>query len=93
MTKQLDDRIFVANLSTGIGYADRKREKHGDWARLAILFYSDLRAEFEPDCPPPLRQQIAKHMAAIQARRGEQYQISSSGQTITLGHALPDIHA
>ncbi|MAM39519.1 MAG: hypothetical protein CL949_13690 [Erythrobacter sp.] len=93
MTIKLDDRIFVGHFPTGICYADRKREKHGDWARLAILFYSDLRAEFEPDCPPALRQQIAEHMATIQARRGEQYQISGSGQTIKLGYALPDVNA
>jgi|TARA_R110002012_G_scaffold256500_1_gene436694 hypothetical protein len=84
----LDERIFVATMATGIGYADRTREEHGDWKRLAILFYSDLRAEIEPDCLPDLAQQIREHMAPIQARRGEQYQISTSGQTITLGHAL-----
>ena len=84
----LDERIFVATMATGIGYADRTREEHGDWKRLAILFYSDLRAEIAADCPPELEQQIRAHMAPIQARRGEQYQVSTSGQTITLGHAL-----
>jgi len=86
----LDDRIFVAILSTGVGYADRTREKNGDYARLAIIFFSDLRAEIEPDCPADLREQIVEHMATIQARRGEQFQISTSGQTITLGYNLPE---
>ena len=85
---KLDDRIFVARLATGIGYADRTREEHGDWKRLAILFFSDLRAEIASDCPADLESQIRSHMATIQARRGEPYQVSTSGQTITLGHAL-----
>ena len=85
---KLDDRILLATLATGIGYADRTREEHGDWKRLAILFFSDLRADIEPDCPADLESQIRSHMATIQARRGELYQVSTSGQTITLGHAL-----
>ncbi len=85
---KLDDRIFVATLATGIGYADRTREEHGDWKRLAILFFSDLRADIEPDCPADLESQIRSHRATIQARRGELYQVSTSGQTITRGHAL-----
>ena len=85
---KLDDRIFVATLATGIGYADRTHEEHRDWKRLAILFFSDLRADIEPDCPADLEDQIRAHMATIQERRGEPYQISTSGQTITLGHAL-----
>lgn len=90
---ELDERIFVGIFSTGIGYADRKREEHGDWKRLAMLFYSDLRAEIAPDCPPDLRAQILAHMAPIQARRGEQFQISTAGQTITLGYALTTTEA
>ena len=88
---ELDERIFVATLATGIGYADRTQERHGDWKRLAILFFSDLRAEIEPDCPVDLERQIRAHMATIQARRGESFQISTAGQTITLGYALPEI--
>lgn len=87
---ELDERIFVATLATGIGYADRTQEQHGDWKRLAILFFSDLRAEIEPDCPIELEHQIREHMATIQVRRGEKFQISTAGQTITLGHALPE---
>ena len=84
----LDERIFVATMATGIGYADRTQEEHGDWKRLGHLFYSDLRAEIAEDCPSELEEEIRAHMAQIQARKGEQYQISTSGQTITLGHAL-----
>ena len=70
---ELDERIFVAVLATGIGYADRSREETGDWKRLAILFFSDLRAEIADDCPPDLREQIIAHMEPIQAMEGEQY--------------------
>lgn len=83
----LDERIFVGIFPTGIGYADRTREKNGDYQRLAHLFFSDLRAEIEPDCPPDLREQIERHMSDIQNRQGEEFQVSASGQTITLGYA------
>lgn len=87
-TQPLDERIFVAIFSTGISYADRLREEHGDWKRLAHLFFSDLHAEIAKDCPPELRKQIEANMATYQARKGEKFQISTSGQTITLGYAI-----
>lgn len=88
MSTTLDPRIFVGIFATGIGYADREREKHGDYARLAILFFSDLRAEFDDDCPADLRTQIEADMARYQARAGDTFQVTTSGQTIVLGHNL-----
>lgn len=83
-----DERLFICNHSTGIGYADRTRERNGDYQVLAHLFYSDLRTEIEDDCPADLRALIETHMASIKLRQGQQYQVSTSGQTITLGYAL-----
>lgn len=83
----MNDRIFRGNYPCGIVYADRKREKHGDYARLAFLPYNTLQLEFADDCPPELRKQIEAEAAAIQSRRGEQFQISTAGQTVTLGGA------
>jgi len=41
--------------------------------------------EFRKDCPAELRGEIIASAAAIQARKGEQYQISGCGQTVLLG--------
>jgi hypothetical protein len=84
----MNERIFAGVFSTGIGYADRKREKHGDYARLAFLTFSTLTLEIEKDCPAALRKEIEDDAARVQAKRGEAFQVSTSGQTITLGYAL-----
>ena len=79
------DRLFVGVFPTGISYADRSREKHGDYARCAFLPFGSLKLEIEHDCPAALRALIVKDAAKIQARRGEQYVVSGSGQTVLLG--------
>lgn len=81
------DRLFIGCLGVGISYADRHREKHGDYARLAFLSLGTLELTVEDDCPAELRAEIESHAATIQAKRGEQYQVSTSGQTVTLGFA------
>ena len=83
----MEDRIFIGIFPTGISYADRKREKHGDWARLARLRFDNLELEFEKDCPEKFKEFIRQDAAKIQAKAGEQYNISTT-QTITLGFAL-----
>jgi len=80
------ERLFIGVYPTGIVYADRSREKHGDYARCGFLPFSTLVLELKSDCPKALRALIEKDAARLQARRGEQYQVSASGQTITLGH-------
>jgi hypothetical protein len=79
------ERLFIGVYPTGISYADRSREKHGDYARCAFLSFRTLDLEIEPDCSAALRTLIVKDAAKIQARRGEQYQVSASGQTVLLG--------
>ena len=89
----VNDRLFIGVLATGIGYFDRWEEEDGDYKRLAILFFSDLNLDLRDDCPPELKTIIEDDAASIQARRGEQYQVSGSGQMITLGYALEKIIA
>ena len=87
---QMDpDRIFAGVFPTGIYYADKQREKGGDWARLACLRFDTLELTFESDCPRSLRPFIEAAAAKVQARKGEQYQVSTAGQTVLLGSALP----
>lgn len=80
------DRLFAGVYPEGIVYADRSREQGGDYLRLAFLPFRSLAIEWSPvTMPAELRAQIETDAAAIIARRGEQFQVSSSGQTVTLG--------
>lgn len=83
-----EDRLFVGVFPAGISYADRAREVAGDYRRLAFLPFGTLVLEWEKNVPAELRKIIEIDARAIQARRGEQFQVSSSGQTVTLGYAL-----
>jgi hypothetical protein len=71
----------------GIVFADRKNEVNGDYKTLAFLPYSTLILEIRKDCPSELVEEIKSTAATYQARRGEQFRISTCGQTVTLGAA------
>ena len=79
------DRLFIGVFPAGLVYADRLRTKAGDYARLAFLSYRTLELDIEPDCPGVLRLLIAGHAAKLQAKRGEEFQVSACGQTVRLG--------
>ncbi len=79
------ERLFVGVFPAGISYADRSREEFGDYKRLAFLPFRSLVVEFAVDCPAGLRALITRDAAVIQARRGEDFQVSTSGQTVRLG--------
>lgn len=85
----MQERIFAGVFPCGISYADKEREKDGDFARLAFLYFASLELRFEKDCPASLRPEIEADAATIQARRGEHYQTSTTGQTVLLGSELP----
>ena len=88
--EQAVDRLSACVMGTGISYADRGREQGGDYARLAFLYLATLELKFEEDCPAAFREAITHDAAEIQSRRGEEYQVSTCGQTITLGYAIKD---
>ena len=67
---RMDRRIFSGIYSTGIVYADRKRDSGGDYARLAFLSFDTLELEIEADCPQGLQQEIIHDAAQVQARKG-----------------------
>jgi hypothetical protein len=83
------DRLFIGIFPTGISYADRTVERCGDYKRLAFLSFATLRLVIETDCPKALKPAIVADAAAIQARKGEQFEVSSSGQTEWLGRLVP----
>lgn len=79
------DRLFVGVYPTGIVYADRSREEHGDYKRLAFLPYRTLELEWSKGVPADLKKRIESDARVIQARRGEEFQVSTAGQTVRLG--------
>lgn len=82
-----EDRLFIGVFPAGLVYADRHRQEGGDYKRLAFLSYRTLRLTVEADCPADLRAEIEADAKAMQARRGEAYQVSATGQTVILGSA------
>lgn len=79
-------RLFIGVYPTGIVYADRQEEEHGDYKRLAFLSYRTLELEWEQDAViASLTQAIRWHAKGMQAKRGEHFQVSTSGQTVRLG--------
>lgn len=83
--EERQDPLFAGCFPTGISYADTRVERHGDYKRCAFLSYRTLELDIEKDCSPDLRERIIADAARIKARRGEQYRISTFGQTVTLG--------
>ncbi len=87
--QEVADHVFIGIFPAAISYADRKVEEHGDYKSLAILPYSTLELEVRPGCHPALLQYVSSHAAEIQAKRGQEFQISTCGQTVLLGSAVP----
>ncbi len=84
----MDKRIFCGVFPTGLVYADRDTIVQNDYKRLARLDFRTLKLELAPDCPNHLAQQIQKDAARLQKMKGQEYQVSASGQTITLGYGI-----
>jgi hypothetical protein len=80
----MNARIFSGVFPCGISYADREREEHGDYKRLAFLPFDTLQLEIEKSCPPAMAAEIRAD-AAANFRPGQVFQVSGAGQTVTLG--------
>lgn len=84
----VDARLFVGIFPGGIVYADRAVEQHGDYKRLAFLSFRTLEVDWSSKTiEPSLRAAIEKDVAAMQARRGERFEVSACGQYVVLGEA------
>jgi hypothetical protein len=79
------DRLFIGIFPGGISYADRFREEHGDYKKLAFLPYDTLRIKWYETSRPALVAEIIKHAASILERRGQDFEVSACGQTVRLG--------
>lgn len=83
-TKPLTERLFCGVFPGGLVWADRGREKAGDYAKVAFMPYDTLEAKFEADCPKGFIPLIQEEVKRMQARRGEAFPLSAS-QSVILG--------
>lgn len=81
----MSDRLFIGLYPAGVVYADRSRERGGDYARVAFLPYRTLVLDVDKGADPMMVEEARAHAATLQARRGEDLQVSSCGQTVRLG--------
>jgi hypothetical protein len=79
-------RLFAGVYPAGIVYADRARERGGDYLKLAFLPFRSLVLEWEGvSMPDELRAEITRDAERIAERRGQDFQVSTSGQVVRLG--------
>ena len=86
--QDIQARISAGVFPAGISYADREIERNGDFAKLAFLDFATLTLTFDKLCPEIFKPWINQAAAAVQACKGQPYQVSTSGQTVTLGWRL-----
>lgn len=86
--RALAERLFIGVYPAGLSYADRSIEVDGDYKRVAFLPYDTLQLEIRDHRSPllPLVKEDAKQM---ERRKGEPFEISACGQTVTLGSKMP----
>lgn len=79
------DRLFIGCYPTGLVYADRQVEEHGDYRRLAYLNYGTLKLDLEDNIPKELEDRIKKDHEKMLSMKGQPYQIAGNC-VITLGY-------
>ena len=86
-----EQRLFSGVYPTGIYYADRKKQKNGDYMKIGFLSFATLELKVYNNPDKELKDLMFTDAAAIQARRGEKFQKTTSGQFVILGFDLPDV--
>lgn len=91
--------LFIGVYPGGLVYADRGREEHGDYARVAFLDYGTLTLRTEPGACPVLTAEARNHADRIRAQCGQLFALSATAdrdasgrltgsQAVRLGWAL-----
>jgi N12 class adenine-specific DNA methylase len=79
-------RLFIGGVATGLSYCDRAQEEHGDYKKVANLFYDTLELKIY-DHLSPLLPEIEAHAKKMQAMRGEWYPTAGSDSSgVILGN-------
>lgn len=77
--------VFCGIVPTGFIYCDKENLVDGDYKRLAYQSFETLEVKLESDCPAHFRYLVNLIAETNSARKGEEYTISESGQTVKLG--------
>jgi hypothetical protein len=85
--KNLDPKeaLFCGAYSTGIFYADKRKEINGDYMTIGRIYYSDLNWKINDNCSADIRSFVQADIDKILSMKGQEYQVSSCGQTVILG--------
>ncbi len=81
------DNLFIGIFPKGISYCDKNQEQDGDYKKIAFLPYDTLMLRIY-DYKSELIDSIDRDATTIQAKIGQSFSVSTSGQTVTLGGAL-----
>ena len=82
------DALFIGIYPSGIVYADRRKERGGDYTRVAFLPYDNLVLAVEKGADPALVAEARAHADTLIAQRGEAFAIDASGHHVILGKDL-----
>jgi len=82
------DALFIGIYPSGIVYADRRKERGGDYTRVAFLPYNNLVLAVEKGADPELVAEARAHADTLIAQRGEAFAIDASGHHVILGKDL-----
>ena len=82
-------RLFVGVTATGVVYCDKSREENRDYLVIARVFFDTLILEWvnKETTPENMLELIRVSATDLQSKRGQEYKISASGQSIILGYA------
>ena len=84
--RDLNEALFAGILGgEGITYADRRVEEHGDYKKCAFVSFKTLELDIHKKCSKDLLPLIREDHTRLLGKRGEEYEVSTCGQTVTLG--------
>jgi hypothetical protein len=85
----MQPELIITKMPTGLYYCDKNREEHGDFMQIANISYGTLQLQWNGRRgSPEMRAEILRDARLIQSQRGEEFRVSTAGQTITLGYRL-----
>lgn len=80
--------LFCGIYPEGLVYADKTKEVAGDYKPIAFISFGTLELTWRVKNPGRFREEIEAKHADMMSKRGQDYQVSTSGQVVTLGWRL-----
>jgi hypothetical protein len=82
------DELFVGVFPCGLSFCDKTRDENGDYLKVAFLPYATLKLEWYGKCPADMRLRIEATASEMIDKRGQEFRVTTSGQTVMLGESL-----